>query len=230
MSDNGALMREIAGAQLALRPSGALHWPERALLAVADLHLGRSERMAREGGGLLPPYETRATLDRLEAEVAALAPRIVLCLGDSFDDLEAAAALSETVRARLDRLAAGRRWIWLAGNHDPGPVELPGSHLAEARLGPLVFRHVAEPAGLPPEAGEISGHYHPKACIAARGRRFRRACFLLDAQRLILPAFGTYTGGLDARHPAFDAVLGPGAVACLIGGARVLPVARGRLA
>ncbi|MEM1315889.1 MAG: metallophosphoesterase, partial [Pseudomonadota bacterium] len=95
----------------------------------------------------------------------------------------------------------GRRWIWIAGNHDPGPLELAGQHRAELREGGLVFRHEAE-AGLAPGEGEVSGHYHPKARLAASGRRVSRACFVLSGPRLILPAFGCYTGGLDARAPA----------------------------
>ena len=216
----------LAGERLEPRPSGALHWPARALLVVGDLHLGRSERLARQGAGLLPPYETTDTLNRLEEEIGALAPRLVICLGDSFDDLEAAAALAEDVALRIERLAAGRRWIWVAGNHDPGPVDLPGTHLAEAALGPLVFRHIAEPgAALGPSRGEVSAHFHPKARVSRRGQRISRPCFLADDQRVILPAFGTYTGGLDALNPAFDPLLAPTARALLLG-RKVTPLSR----
>jgi hypothetical protein len=144
-----------------------MFWPERSLLCVGDLHLGRAERLAREGGDLLPSYESIATLDRLEAEIAALSPRLVICLGDSFDDLAAARTLSEAVPTRIGRLAAGRRWIWVAGDHDPGPVELPGTHLAELRLGLLSFRHIALPR-LAASGGEVSAHYHPKARVTRR--------------------------------------------------------------
>lgn len=205
----------LGGAALVLRPAGTLFWPEESLLGVADLHLGRAERMAREGGALLPPYETLDTLDRLEAEVAALSPRQVVCLGDSIDDPEAAAALAEEIRARIERLAAGRAWVWIAGNHDPGPVDLPGTHRAGMQVGPLAFRHVAAPE-MPP-GGEVSGHFHPKARLVRRGVPVTRRCFLADGRRLILPAFGTYTGGLDARDGVFDALLGPDARVYLLG-------------
>jgi len=228
MKDSGVV---LAGEWLVPRPSGALHWPTRRLLAIGDLHLGRSERTAREGGALLPPYESLDTLARLEAEVEALKPRIVICLGDSFDDLGAAEGLAEEVRARIERLAAGRRWIWVAGNHDPGPVELPGTHLAEVGLGPVAFRHIAEAERPPgPGEGEVSAHFHPRASLSRRGQRMRRRCFLADEQRVILPAFGTYTGGLDARHPAFDALLSAGARAYLIGRDRVTALGRSALA
>ncbi len=217
----------LAGATVELRPSGALFWPERSLLCIGDLHLGRAERLAREGGDLLPPYESIDTLDRLEAEIAALAPRLVVCLGDSFDDLAAARNLSEEVATRIGRLAAGRRWTWIAGNHDPGPLEAPGTHLAELRLGLLSFRHIALPR-LAPGGGEVSAHFHPRARLTRRGTRITRRCFLADGCRVILPAFGAATGGLDARDPAFDALLGPETRAFLLG-PRVTAVARDRL-
>lgn len=205
----------FAGADLVLRPSGALWWPSEGLLAVSDLHLCKSERMARRGGALLPPYETRETLDRLSAEVDAVRPATVLCLGDSFDDREAAAALTAADIDTLTRLQAGRRWLWLEGNHDPGPVALPGSHLEDARIGSLTFRHIA---GDDP-VGEVSGHYHPKVRVRGGSRR----CFVADDRRLILPAFGCYTGGLDVFAPALRRLFPEGGHAFLTG-RRVLPV------
>ena len=124
---------ELAGARLEARASGALWWQAERLLCVADLHLGRSERLARRGGTLLPPYETAETLDRLAAEIAALAPARVVCLGDSFDDGAAAPALAAADAAVLAALIAGRDWIWVAGNHDPLPLALAGRHLRRAR-------------------------------------------------------------------------------------------------
>ena len=204
----------LAGASLTARPSGALFWPAEGLLCVADLHLCKSERLARRGGTLLPPYETAETLDRLAAEIAALAPARVVCLGDSFDDCAAGEALAAADAARLTALMAGRDWVWIAGNHDPGPLALGGRHLAALSLGPLTFRHEARrDAG----AGEVSGHFHPKLRLPVRGGAVTRPCFLADPTRIILPAFGAYTGGLGTGHPAFAALLGPGARAVLTG-------------
>ncbi|MEM8793242.1 MAG: ligase-associated DNA damage response endonuclease PdeM [Pseudomonadota bacterium] len=189
----------LSDATLEAQPSGALWWPERKVLIVADLHLGKAERMAREGGTLLPPYETAETLDRLDAEVGRLRPRLVISLGDSFDDLASAASLGEEIVLRLERLSAGRRLIWIAGNHDPGPVNLPGSHLDVAVIGGVHFRHIANPDR---QDMEISGHYHPKARLTVQGRRISRRCFFVSGNRVILPAFGTYTGGLDVTDSA----------------------------
>ncbi|MCC0067417.1 MAG: ligase-associated DNA damage response endonuclease PdeM [Rhodovulum sp.] len=203
----------LAGARLVARSSGALWWPEERLLCVSDLHLGKSERIARRGGTLLPPYETAETLDRLGAEIARLAPATVLCLGDSFDDVASAGGLAEADMARLLVLMAGRDWIWIAGNHDRAdPARRPASRRAWLRA--LCFRHVALAETAP---GEISGHYHPKLRLALRGRGLSRPCFLHDARRLMLPAFGAYTGGLDAGRPELAGFFGPEARAILTG-------------
>lgn len=204
----------LAGARLGAQASGALWWEAERLLCVADLHLGKSERVARRGGALLPPYEIAETLERLGAEIARLDPATVVCLGDSFDDGDAAEALAQPEGARLARLMEKRNWIWIAGNHDPRLPALDGRHMAELRLGPLVFRHAAA-AGTAP--GEVSGHYHPKFSLPLGRRAVTRACFLHDARRLILPAFGAYTGGLRADHPTLLALFDPPARAILTG-------------
>jgi len=202
----------LAGCTLEARPSGALWAPALRLLCVSDLHLGKSERMARRGGALLPPYETEETLSRLEAEVEVLAPEVVICLGDSFDDLGAALALPEDVRVRLQAMQAGRRWVWIEGNHDPGPVELGGEHLWEFAVEGLVFRHIAAAECAP---GEVSGHYHPKHRLPRSGTS--RPAFLTDGRRLIMPAFGAYTGGLRSETPVLRGLLAARAFAILTG-------------
>ncbi|MEM9708119.1 MAG: ligase-associated DNA damage response endonuclease PdeM [Pseudomonadota bacterium] len=205
---------DFQGAALEALPSGALHWAEAGLLCVSDLHLCKSERMARRGGELLPPYDTRDTLARLDQDIAQTGAKIVVCLGDSFDDPWAAASLDEGDRLWLARLQAGRRWVWIEGNHDPGALGLGGEYRASLSEGPLIFRHIACERGDP---GEVSGHYHPKARISARGKTMTRACFLTDGVRLMLPAYGTYTGGLSWTDPALRKLFGPAAQAFLTG-------------
>jgi uncharacterized protein len=165
----------LAGATLHALPSGALYWPAQGLLCVSDLHFGKSERLARRGGALLPPYETRATLEKLEADIDRTNPARVICLGDSFDDLAAADGLEEAARLRLARLMAGRDWTWIEGNHDAGPVDIGGTHRATVTLGPLTFRHIADPS----QSAEISGHYHPKARI--KGTAAPASCWTAPA-------------------------------------------------
>jgi DNA ligase-associated metallophosphoesterase len=203
------------GETLHLLSSGGLYWPARKTLAVSDLHLGKSERLARRGGSLLPPYETQATLEKLDRDLETTGATVVICLGDSFDDLAAAEGIDETARLWLARLMAGRSWTWITGNHDPGPIEIGGTHRAELKLTPFTFRHIAESS----ERAEISGHYHPKAQLAGQ----TKPCFLADAARLILPAYGVYTGGLRARDPTLTALMAPDALAILTG-SRVLAI------
>ncbi|MDO5648464.1 ligase-associated DNA damage response endonuclease PdeM [Paracoccus sp. (in: a-proteobacteria)] len=167
------------------RPSGALWWPKERALIVSDLHLGKSDRWARGGSALLPPYENHATLDRLGAEIDALRPETVVSLGDSFDDDRATDDLTDDIRNRLEQMARGRSWLWVTGNHDPNPTNLPGQCAPEWRRA-LTFRHQAG------DGPDVSGHYHP--CIQLAGQR--RRCFLVGQDHLILPSFGVYTGGL----------------------------------
>ena len=207
------------GEALILRPSGALYWPARRVLCVSDLHLGKSERLARRGGALLPPYETRETLARLDAEIEATGATTILCLGDSFDDAASLNGLEEADLLWLSKMTAGRTWIWIIGNHDAGPLEIAGTHLATFKLGPITFRHIADPS----RAGEISGHYHPKARLAGKAWR----CFLVDGARMILPAFGTYTGGLWCHDPVLADLMQPQALALLCGqSVRAIPMPR----
>lgn len=192
------------GACLVPDLSGALLWPERRWLLVADLHLETGAAAARRGR-LLPPYDTGATLARLASVLQRHRPAVVVCLGDSFHDRSGAAELGQDARQGLQALMAGRSWIWVTGNHDDDSARaLGGEAVAELREAGLVFRHAAETAG----RAEISGHYHPVAAVPARGRRIRRRCFAIGRERLILPAFGAYTGGLNVLDRALGPLLG----------------------
>jgi len=202
-------------------PSGALYWEARNLLCVSDLHLGKALRRARAGEPPLPPYETRDTLARLESDLRRTGSATVICLGDSFDDTEAARALPEAERLWVAKLQAGRRWVWIEGNHDPGPVDLGGAHLAELPEPPLCFRHIARRG----QSGEVSGHYHPKMRLALGRQSLSRPAFLIDSDRVILPAYGTYTGGLDCTDAALTGLMRAEALAVLTGpGSHALPM------
>ena len=203
--------------------SGALWWPDRRTLVVSDLHLGKSDRLARRGGTMLPPYETRDTLGRLEADIEALSPLTVICLGDSFDDRAAAQSLDQDEVLWITRMQAGRRWMWVEGNHDPGPLDFGGSFLGELQIGELHFRHIAKTDAY----GEVSGHYHPKAHIKIKGRSLTRPAFLYDNSRMVMPAYGTYTGGLRSDDAALRDLMGPDARAILLGSPpQVIPMPR----
>jgi hypothetical protein len=208
-------------------PSGALWLPATATLVVADLHLEKGSRFAQRGQPL-PPYDTAETLGRLEAVVARLAPARMVALGDSFDDGGASRRMTAADRRRLATLVARvPDWLWIAGNHDPSPIgPWGGAVLPEWRLGPIAFRHEAD---RDPGPGEVSGHYHPKARLNLGVRRLSAPCFVTDGRRLILPAFGAFTGGLDVLDPAIDRLFPAGFTALIVARGRVLPAARARL-
>jgi len=195
----------VAGATLVADPAGALYWPDERLLAVADLHLEKGSAFAARGV-LLPPYDTTATLGRLARLIEYYSPALVVALGDSFHDGGGPARMPEVSRAALAGLQRGRDWLWLAGNHDPDPPQGVGGRVAaELAIGPLAFRHEPSPHGAD---GEIAGHLHPSARVAQRGRGVARRCFAADAKRMVMPAFGAYTGGLNIRDRAFVALFG----------------------
>ena len=196
-----ALSLQVNGQRLLAEVSGALVWPQRRAVMVADLHLEKGSAFAARGH-LLPPYDTAATLTRLKEVLARHRAEAVYCLGDSFHDPEAGDRLSGADKTLIRQLTRRYRWTWICGNHDPAPpADWGGEVVEETTLGPLVFRHQAVAAKSPRAAGEISGHYHPKAAVRWRHKRITGRCFISDGRRLILPAFGAFTGGLNVLEP-----------------------------
>ncbi len=218
----------IQGEIFAIVHEGAL-WHERErMLIVADLHFEKGSAFAERGRGLLPPYDTRATLGRLAALIARLEPARMVALGDSFHDRRAGSRIDGADLAQLRDLQRGRDWLWVAGNHDPdAPEGVEGDWLAEYGFGNIVLRH--EPsAGAAP--GEIAGHLHPVAKIRMRGESVRRRCVASDGLRAVLPAFGTYAGGLNVMDRAFDMLFSRGAMnAWMLGAGRVHRMPENRL-
>ncbi len=193
----------VSDTTLIANPCGALYWPEHGLLVVSDLHLEKGSSFARRGM-LLPPYDTAATLARLTKLITHYAPRLVVALGDSFHDGGGPSRLSAEDRDSIAVLQRGRDWIWITGNHDPEPADGIGGVFTHAlTIDALTFRHL--PSGA---QGEIAGHLHPVAKISQRGRSVRRRCFAADATRLVMPAFGEFTGGLNIRDAAFADLFG----------------------
>ena len=203
------MSRELAltlnGAELVADLSGALVWPAKRTLVVADLHLEKGSAFA-ERGQLLPPYDSAATLERLDESIARHKPERVIALGDSFHDERAATRLSPRDGDRLRSMTTALDWIWVCGNHDPRPPSDWGGRVAEdVTLGSLTFRHESEAGARC--VGEVTGHFHPKAAVRLRVKRVTGRCFVTDGRRLILPAFGAYTGGLDVLDPAVSGLL-----------------------
>ena len=203
----------FAGEEMALLPGNALWWGRERALLVADLHLEKASFYARFGQ-LLPPYDSRETLERVAAAIRATGARRVFCLGDNFHDAAGAARLEPHAAGMLDALTRATDWVWVAGNHDCGHVP-GGTALDELEVAGLILRHEAEPGETRPE---LSGHYHPQLKVVARGRAIRRPCTVASERKLILPAFGALTGGMDAADPAIIAAMQPArAVDALLG-------------
>jgi DNA ligase-associated metallophosphoesterase len=193
-------------------PQAALFWPSRRALLFADLHFEKASWFARTGQ-MLPPYDSAATLDELEKLIAASGAREVWCLGDSFHDDGGSARLSRTARTRVAALTERVDWTWITGNHDAGAdLTIGGRVLAEAEVEGILLRHEADTTDPRPE---ISGHFHPKLRVALRGRHIARRCFVRAPGKLVMPAFGTLTGGLDAGHEAIRNAVGISAEALI---------------
>jgi DNA ligase-associated metallophosphoesterase len=201
-ADNYAARRppiELVGHALHPVAAGALYWELEDTLLVADLHLEKGAAFASRGQ-MLPPYDTRSTLQRLAACIDAFKPRRVVALGDSFHRSELAGRLHAEDRDELAELQQGREWYWILGNHDPDlPESIGGFVCRSLTIGGITLRH--EPTV--GHAAEIAGHLHPVARIVRRGEVFRRKCFATDGHRLVMPAFGAYTGGLNLLDEAF---------------------------
>ena len=200
----------FAGETFEATPEGALFWPARNALLVADLHLEKASWFARLGQ-FLPPYDSHATLSALTREVERTGATRLFCLGDSFHDSFGCERLPADARALLTELTTGLDWTWIVGNHDPGFADHCGGRIQdEVELAGIVLRHEAQRSDPRPE---MSGHYHPKLRLNLSGRRVSRRCFVVSATKIIFPAFGSLTGGLDAHHPEIMGSVGPDAAA-----------------
>ena len=214
----------LAGEALSLDRTGALWLPEHRTLVVSDLHLEKGSSFAARSGQFLPPYDTRETLACLHEVIQRLDPACVVALGDSFHDARGPERMEPGDRAMLSALQEGRDWVWIAGNHDAAVSEGVGGRYCETlTIGGLTLCH--EPLAGAGE-GEIAGHLHPCGKVSMRGRSVRRRCFVGDGHRLVMPAFGAYTGGLNVRDSAFEPLFPNGFTAYLLGDGRVFAIGR----
>jgi DNA ligase-associated metallophosphoesterase len=217
----GSLWFEVAGTEVAFRRSGALWIEAGSVLVAADLHFEKGSAYAARGQ-LLPPYDTAATLTRLEADIDALSPQVVVLLGDSFHDGRATGRLAPSDALRISALARGRTLVWIVGNHDREGLDGLDGEVAETLdVTGLTLRHDPIEG---PAPGEVSGHLHPCAKVRGPGGTIRRRCFLTDGDRLILPAFGAYAGGLNARDVAFAGLFARAPIAAALGERKVHPI------
>ena len=209
---------EFAGHGFDLHPSGALFWRDASLLIVGDLHLEKGSSYHRSGQ-FLPPYDTAQTLARLAQVINELRPQRLLLLGDVFHDGAAWARMAAQDRQTLSDITGAHDTIWVEGNHDQSFVPPGHSAVTAYEEGGIIFRHIMDEADPRPE---ISAHYHPAGVVSHRGARLRRPCFVQAASRLVVPAFGVLTGGLDCRDGALAALHGRATKLFLLGADSVL--------
>lgn len=191
----------FAGHGMILNARGVLYWPVERLLIASDLHLEKGSYFAQHGS-VLPPYDTLDTLERLEQCITHYRPERLLLLGDSFHDRFAWQRLGKDLQNRIQELSSHVPAIhWIEGNHDVG---LQGNHRFELQMeiGGILFTHDYVPG----HAHQIIGHYHPKAALSLGKRSLRAPCFATAPHLIMMPAFGSYTGGLDINDEAIRAL------------------------
>lgn len=190
----------VAGEPCVLRAAGTLWLPQHGTLVVSDLHFEKGSAYAAKGQ-LLPPYDTRETLNRLMSELVAVQPRSLVFLGDSLHDMGAIARIPVAEREAIMALARDFDLVWISGNHDPdGGAAFGGRSADEVRMGQLVLRHEPNDGEA---VGEVCGHLHPCAVVRGPAGSVRRRCFITDGSRIIMPSFGAYTGGLNVHDRAY---------------------------
>lgn len=200
----------FADEELVLTKDHALYWPAERALLVADLHLEKASYYAARGQ-MLPPYDSRATLERVADAVKATGARRVISLGDNFHDEGGTNRLEPHAAGMLEALTRALDWVWITGNHDEVlHLSYGGVVAEELDIGGIVLRHEARRGETRPE---LSGHYHPKLRLKVRARHISRPCAVraksAKCDRMILPAFGSLTGGMDAGDPAILEALQP---------------------
>ncbi len=191
----------------------ALYWPAERALMVADLHLEKASFYARHGQ-MLPPYDSRDTLERVALTIRETGARRVFTLGDNFHDVGGAKRLEPHAAGMLAALTRATDWVWITGNHDADlkAAKLTGGTITdELEVAGMVLRHQARAGETRPE---FSGHYHPKLSVTVRQRHIRRPCAVVSRDdagsgRMILPAFGAFTGGMDAGSSEIIGALQP---------------------
>ena len=213
----------LCGRHLIADVSGAIYWPTERALLVSDLHLEKGSAFA-ERGQMLPPYDTRETLQRLAEVIDRFQTDTVIALGDSLHDKGAIDRISEEDLQTLRIFQDHCEWIWVAGNHDPEIPDILGGHArTQITVEGITLKHEPTHGAA---THEIAGHLHPAAKISRHGHSVRRPCFVGNGTRLVMPAFGAYTGGLNILDDAFLPLFGnQGMAVWMLGHEGLYPIA-----
>jgi len=190
---------EFGGQTFEIAGQAALYWRAQDALLVSDLHLEKASAYALYGQ-MLPPYDSVSTLEEIATLCRRYRPAKIISLGDNFHDDDGEHRLAQDAAALLIDLACNTEWIWITGNHDRAVSGIWGGKAFDAwTVSGITLRHEAQGGDPTPE---ISGHFHPKFRQVLRGRMVKRRCFVKTPRKLIMPAFGALTGGLDVQDAA----------------------------
>lgn len=181
-----------------------LYWPLEKILLVSDLHLEKGSYYRRFAHPL-PNYDSLDTLVRLQQIIDEYQPETLVCLGDSFHDAQGYERMTTDSRTLLSTLCEKViKWVWIFGNHDPAIAPaLPGERSVQANIKDVWLRHEPELNG----EKQVIGHFHPKLTQVLQRRKVTGKTFVVSDKLLIMPAFGSFTGGLDVQHDAIQTLL-----------------------
>ena len=184
---------------LQLHHNRTILWREENILVVSDLHLekGSSYKLS---GQFIPPYDTKDTLERLKKIIDKVKPNLLILLGDIFHDKYSLKRMNDTDKKLFNDIISKIKTIFVEGNHDANTLDLNRSTHKFYEKNNLFFKHIFSNE----KKLEISGHYHPSVSIKHKGIKLRCPCFIVSKNKIILPSFGKYTGGLDLKEEAFS--------------------------
>ncbi len=188
---------ELAGARLQLLPERAIWWPAQRALLVADVHLGKGAEFRRQGMAV-PAGSSRKDFERLAALVERYQADQLWILGDLFHS-RPGADLVDAFIAWRGRLPVSRLLL-VEGNHDQYVIAAADWQMDLIDVMQVEGIHLKHEPQQDSGQAEIAGHIHPSCRIGSgRADSLRAPVFWLRGQRLVLPAFGSFTGGYNIK-------------------------------
>lgn len=235
ITSNKIIPCEVAGYKFLLDARGALFWPQKDVLIFSDLHLEKGSFLSQFANPL-PRFDTRATINAMKIVIKDYACNHVVCLGDSFHDGNAQNRMQTSDVQELNALVSSLpRWTWVLGNHDPDiPRTIVGDRAPNLLVEDMLLVHEpVKPININKKAkhneqesiheaeaakqsvkqdthtfcAQIVGHYHPKMSCRIANKKITGKIFVCASDILLMPAFGTYTGGLDIHHEAYNTLI-----------------------
>jgi DNA ligase-associated metallophosphoesterase len=177
-----------------LLPEGAVLLTKSSTLVLSDVHLGKSAAF-RARGLPVPEGDAERDLIRIRNLVHQIHARQLIFAGDLF---HAPSGITSELAELLSNFIGtlGIPLTLIRGNHDAKLKDLPAGMTTIPHLDVNDIRIVHDPKDASPDHFNIAGHWHPVARIPDGKRTsLRLPCFLFRNNTLILPSFGSFTGG-----------------------------------